>query len=65
MKSHTMNSNLWLQCNLKNGRLIFCSPRKSWKSEVGTKLIEKINEVCEIKEMKSYKQYTGPFFIFS
>ena len=59
------SGNLWLQCNLENGTLNFCSPRKYWKSEEGKKLIAKINEVTEIKDMKSYKQYTGPFFIFA
>ena len=56
------NGNLWLQCELEKGTLVFCSPRKSWKSESGKKLIELINNVCAIKDMKAYKQYTGPFF---
>ena len=59
------SGNLWLQCKLEQGSLIFCSPRKSWKSDSGKKLIEKINNVCEIKDMKAYKQYTGKlFFIY-
>lgn len=56
------NGNLWLQCKLEKGSLVFCSPRKSWKSEEGKKLINAINEVCPIKDMKCYRQYTGPFF---
>ena len=56
------SGNLWLQCLLDKGRLVFCSPRKSWKSEAGIKLIEAINNVCTIEDMKAYKQYTGPFF---
>ena len=59
------NGNLWLQCELEEGKLVFCSPRKCWKSEVGKKLIENINKVVEIKDMKAYKQYTGPFFFFA
>lgn len=59
------SGNLWLQCELEDGILNFCSPRKCWKSEVGKKLIEKINTVTEVKDMKAYKQYTGPFFIFA
>ena len=56
------SGNLWLQCKLSRGYLVFCSPRKSWKSEEGAKLIEAINNACPIKDMKAYKQYTGPFF---
>ena len=56
------SGNLWLQCNLQKGNLVFCSPRKSWKSEQATKLIDAINKVCPIKDMKAYKQYTGAFF---
>ena len=56
------NGNLWLQCELENGPLVFCSPRKCWKSEVGKKLIESISNVVAIDDMKAYKQYTGPFF---
>ncbi len=56
------NGNLWLQCELENGSLTFCSPRKSWKSEAGNKLVELINSVCPIKDIKAYKQYTGPLF---
>ncbi|MBQ3019987.1 MAG: hypothetical protein IJD77_05320 [Clostridia bacterium] len=56
------NGNLWLQCELENGPFVFCAPRKYWKSETGKKLIELINNVVPIKDMKAYKQYTGPFF---
>ena len=56
------SGNLWLQCKLARGYLVFCSPRKSWKSEEAAKLIDAINKVCPIKDMKAYKQYTGPFF---
>ena len=56
------NGNLWLQCELEKGSLKFCSPRKSWKSETGKKLVELINNVCPIKDMKAYKQYTGALF---
>ena len=56
------SGNLWLQCKLQRGVLVFCSPRKSWKSEEAAKLIDAINKVCPIKDMKAYKQYIGPFF---
>lgn len=56
------SGNLWLQCKMEKGNLMFCSPRKSWKSEAATKLIDAISGVCTIKDMKAYKQYTGPFF---
>lgn len=58
------SGNLWLQCKLEKSSLIFCSPRKSWKSETGKKLVEYINNVCPIKDIKAYKQYTGPLFFF-
>ncbi len=59
------SGNLWLQCELDRGRLVFCSPRKSWKSEAGKKLIEKIGGEIEIQDMKAYRQYTGPFFFLA
>lgn len=59
------NGNLWLQCVIGDDNLNFCAPRKMWKSGQGKLLIEKINSVVEIKDMKAYKSYTGPFFIFA
>lgn len=56
------NGNLWLQCELENGSLVFCSPRKCWKSELGKHFVESLNKVCPIKDMKAYKQFTGPFY---
>ena len=56
------NGYLWLQCELEKGTLVFCSPRKSWKSEEGKLLVESLNKVCLIEDMKAYSQYTGPFF---
>jgi len=59
------SGNLWLQCTLDEGFIAFCSPRKCWKSEVGKKLIDRINAVCPITDMKEYKRYTGKLgFIF-
>ncbi len=59
------NGNLWLQCMLEKGEFVFCSPRKSWKSESAKKLIEKINAVTPISDMKSYNHFTGKlFFIY-
>lgn len=59
------SGNLWLQCKIADNSLNFCSPRKIWKSEQGKLLIERISSFIEIKDMKAYKSYTGPFFIFS
>ena len=58
------SGNLWLQCKVGNDSLVFCSPRKCWKSEQGKLLIERINSVVEVEDMKSYNSYTGPFFFF-
>ncbi len=58
------SGNLWLQCELDAGNLVFCSPRKCWKSEVGKKLIDYINAVCPIVDMKEYQKYTGKFGFF-
>lgn len=58
------SGNLWLQCKVENDSLVFCSPRKCWKSEQGKLLIEKINSVVEVEDMKAYNSYTGPFFFF-
>lgn len=59
------NGNLWLQCELEEGKLNFCSPRKNWKSEEAKKLIELIDAICPIKDMKAYKKYTGGFWFLS
>ncbi len=59
------SGNLWLQCVIDGKQLNFCSPKKTWKSDVAKLLIEKINAVTEIKDMKEYKSYTGPFSFFA
>ncbi len=59
------NGNLWLQCKVEGKWLVFCSPRKCWKSEQAKLLIDKINAVTPIKDMKEYKQYTGPLFFLA
>ena len=56
------NGNLWLQCELEKGNLVFCSPRKSWKSDAGKHLVESLEKVCLVEDKKAYYQYTGPFF---
>ena len=59
------NGNLWLQCIIDDAPLVFCSPRKSWKSDAAKLLISKISEHTEIKDMKEYDRFTGKwFFIF-
>ena len=58
------SGNLWLQCRLKRDQLVFCSPRKSWKSDAGKKLIEKIDSATKISAMKEYNHYTGKLFFF-
>lgn len=59
------SANLWLQCIVRGSSFIFCSPRKSWKSELGKKLIEKINAVTPIQSMSEYDKFTGKlFFIY-
>ena len=59
------NGNLWLQCVIDGASFVFCSPRKSWKSEAGKLLLSKISEKTEIKDMKEYERFTGKwFFIF-
>lgn len=59
------NGNLWLQCELEGGSLVFCAPRKAWKSAPGVALVEYISSACGIADMKAYKQYTGPFFFLA
>ena len=49
-------------CQIGNKNLVFCSPKKSWKSDEGKKLIEIINKVTPIADMKEYKHYTGGLF---
>ena len=59
------NGNLWLQCLVNGSPLVFCAPRKKWKSAVGKKLIDKISAVTEIQSMKEYERFTGKlFFIY-
>lgn len=59
------SGNLWLQCEIGDDHLNFCARRKIWKSEQGKLLIERISSVVEIKDMKAYKSYTGPFFFIA
>jgi len=56
------SGNLWLQCQLEKGSLVFCSPRKSWKSEAGIRVKDAIDAVCSIVDKKAYDQMTGPLF---
>ena len=59
------SGNLWLQCNVDGQPLIFCSPRKSWKSDAAKLLISKISEHTEVQGMKDYERFTGKlFFIY-
>ncbi len=54
--------NLWLQCVVNGSRLVFCMPRKSWKSEKAKLLLEKISSVVKLKDTKEYDHYTGKLF---
>ena len=56
------NGNLWLQCVIDGKELVFCSPRKQWKSSVGKRLIEKISAVIPVESMKEYNAFTGKLF---
>lgn len=56
------NGNLWLQCQIAGNSLVFCAPRKRWKSAAGKKLIEKISAVTQIQGMKDYERFTGKLF---
>lgn len=51
--------------SLTNGGPSFCSQRKSRKSEEAQKLINVINAVCPISNMKACKQYTGSVFPYT
>ena len=56
------NGNLWLQCRIGGNSLVFCAPRKQWKSAAGKKLIEKISTATPIQGMKEYEGFTGKLF---
>ena len=56
------SGNLWLQCVVDGSAFVFCSPRKSWKSEAAKLLMEKISKHTEILSMKEYERYTGKLF---
>ena len=56
------SGNLWLQCKMKDGRLNFCSPRKSWKSEAGKKLVDKVESFVPVLDKDDYQKYTGKLF---
>jgi len=56
------SGNLWLQCQIGGNSLVFCAPRKQWKSPAGKKLIEKISAVTPVQGMKEYEQFTGKLF---
>ena len=56
------SGNLWLQCVVNDSELVFCSPRKSWKSPSGKLLMDKISEYTELLDIKEYERYTGKLF---
>ncbi len=59
------SGNLWLQCIVNASPLVFCMPRKAWKSAQAKLLMEKISAVTELKDKKEYDHYTGKlFFIY-
>ncbi len=59
------SGNLWLQCIVNGSPLVFCMPRKTWKSDKAKLLMDKIGAVTELKDKKEYDQYTGKlFFIY-
>lgn len=56
------SGNLWLQCVVNGSPLVFCMPRKNWKSEKAKYLMDKIGQVTELKEKKEFDHYTGKLF---
>lgn len=56
------NANLWLQCETIYGPIVFCSPRRNWKSEAGKKIIESLGKYIKVEGMDDYKKYTGKFW---
>ena len=57
------SAQLWLQCRVDGHPLVFCSPRRYWKSPAGKLLLEKIGEHTEIRDGKAYQKYTGKLFL--
>ena len=53
---------LWLQCTVDGSPLVFCSPRRDWKSAAGHLLLERIGAHTEILGRKEYNGYTGKLF---
>ncbi len=56
------SGNLWLQCVVNNSPLVFCMPRKTWKSDQAKLLMEKIAAITELKDKKEYDHFTGKLF---
>lgn len=62
------NANLWLQCETIYGPIVFCSPRRNWKSEAGKKIIESLGKYIKVEGMDDYKNTLvnfGGFTVFS
>ncbi len=57
------SGNLWLQCTVNGSPLVFCMPRKLWKSEKAKLLMEKISAFAELKGKKEYDGFTGKLFL--
>ncbi len=55
------SGNLWLQCIVEGKTLVFCSPRKSWKT-AGKILVEKLGKYIALQDVDEYKKYTGKLF---
>lgn len=58
------SGNLWLQCQVNGAPFVFCTTRGNWKKPSARLLMEKINAVTPIEDMKAYRRVTGAFGIF-
>ncbi len=58
------SGNLWLQCQVGNSSLVFCTTRGNWKSAKMQKLIDTLEAQLgtSLREDKDYKHFVGNLF---
>ncbi|MBQ8862385.1 MAG: hypothetical protein IJ021_06580 [Clostridia bacterium] len=58
------SGNLWLQCNVGEDFLAFCSTKKNWLNAAGQKLVGKLDSFLSEEDKKLFAKATGKFSAF-
>lgn len=56
------NGNLWMQCMVYDDELVFCSPRRSWRSSAAQRFIAALENHLTVFGKKDYDRMMGKLF---